>query len=75
MKVSFFMFRLLLQKLPLGESLTKLGFHGASKCYCCSFPALETFDHVFSNGDFSSSVWNLVLNVGFCLLGFPYEYV
>lgn len=58
MKVSFFMFRLLLQKLPLGESLTKLGFHGPSKCYCCSFPALETFDHVFSNGDLASSVWN-----------------
>nr|XP_027066533.1 uncharacterized protein LOC113692333 [Coffea arabica] len=56
-KVSFFMSRLLWGRLPLDDVLHTLGFQSASKCRCCSHPAAESFEYVFSTGQVDEAVW------------------
>lgn len=34
------------------------GIHGPPRCFFCLSPEQESLDHVFSNGDLASSVWN-----------------
>ncbi|XP_071918896.1 uncharacterized protein [Coffea arabica] len=57
-KVSFFMLRLFLGRLPLPDRLCKLGFHLPSKCLCCSSASAESIEHLFANGQIASEVWN-----------------
>ncbi|XP_071902637.1 uncharacterized protein [Coffea arabica] len=57
-KVSFFMLRLFLGRLPLADRLGKLGFQLSSKCFCCSSASVESIEHLFANGQIASTVWN-----------------
>ncbi|XP_071902759.1 uncharacterized protein [Coffea arabica] len=57
-KISFFMLRLLLGRLPVPDRLCKLGLHLPSKCFCCSSASEESIEHLFSNGHIASTVWN-----------------
>ncbi|XP_027156245.1 uncharacterized protein LOC113757028 [Coffea eugenioides] len=57
-KVSFFMLRLFLRRLPLPDRLGKLGFQLPSKCFCCSSASVESIEHLFANGHIASVVWN-----------------
>ena len=50
LKVSFFMLRLLIGRLPLDDMLCKLGIHLPSKCFCCSLASGESIEYVFSMG-------------------------
>ena len=47
-KVSFFMVRLLLGRLPLDDMLHTFGVHGPSKCVRCPCPSVESLECVFS---------------------------
>ncbi|XP_027076981.1 uncharacterized protein [Coffea arabica] len=58
LKISFFMLRLLLQRLPLPDRLRKLGLHLPSKCLCCDSASEESIEHLFSKGHIASTVWN-----------------
>ena len=49
-KVSFFMLRLLLGRLPFLDTLRTLGFPLPSKCFCCQEASEESIKHVFSCG-------------------------
>nr|XP_027099065.1 uncharacterized protein LOC113718354 [Coffea arabica] len=69
LKVSFFMLRLLLGRLPLPDRLCKLGFHLPSKCFCCYSASEESIEHLFSNGHIASTVWNYFGAA--CGLAFP----
>lgn len=57
-KVSFFMLRLLLGRLPLDDALCKLGFAFPSKCSCCLDADGESLEHVFSLGQVAAEVWS-----------------
>ena len=50
LKISFFMLKLLLNKLPLANVLWRVGVQLASKCLCCQEGSNETLEHVFSDG-------------------------
>ena len=58
LKVSFFKLRLLMGRLPLHKVLGKFGLHLPSKCFCCSLSVGETIEHVFSEGQVATEVWN-----------------
>ncbi|XP_027118706.2 uncharacterized protein [Coffea arabica] len=58
LKISFFMLRLLMGRLPLAETLCKLGFHMPSKCLCCQSPSCESIEHLFSMGQVALEVWS-----------------
>ncbi|XP_027166413.1 uncharacterized protein LOC113766418 [Coffea eugenioides] len=58
LKVSFFMLRLLMRRLPLDNVLGEMGFKLASKCFCCVDATGETLEHVFSTGQLALEVWN-----------------
>ncbi|XP_027120509.2 uncharacterized protein [Coffea arabica] len=64
LKISFFMTRLLLGKLPVTAALGRVGVHLASKCLCCLEGAEETLDHVFSEGDIAREVWEFFGRIG-----------
>ncbi|XP_071921800.1 uncharacterized protein [Coffea arabica] len=68
-KVSFFMLRLLLGRLPVPDRLCKLGLHLPSKCFCCSSASEESIEHFFSNGHIASTVWHYF--GASCGLSFP----
>ncbi|XP_071926511.1 uncharacterized protein [Coffea arabica] len=57
-KISFFMLRLLCGRLPFPDVLCRLGFQMPSKCLCCPNGAIETVEHVFSEGQIAKAVWN-----------------
>ncbi|XP_027065969.1 uncharacterized protein [Coffea arabica] len=57
LKVSFFMMRLLLGKLPLTDVLRRIGVQLVSKCLCCQGGAIETLEHVFAEGQVAKDVW------------------
>nr|XP_027122188.1 uncharacterized protein LOC113739143 [Coffea arabica] len=58
LKVSFFMLRLLMRRLPLDDVLGEIGFKLASKCFCCVDATGETLEHVFSTGQLALEVWS-----------------
>nr|XP_027101811.1 uncharacterized protein LOC113722787 [Coffea arabica] len=58
LKISFFMLRLLLERLPLPDRLCNLGLHLPSKCFCCDTASEESIEHLFSKGHIASTVWN-----------------
>nr|XP_027067822.1 uncharacterized protein LOC113693489 [Coffea arabica] len=64
LKISLFMTRLLLGKLPVTAALGRVGVHLASKCLCCLEGAEETLDHVFSEGDTAREVWEFFGRIG-----------
>lgn len=63
LKNSFFMLRLLMNRLPLASSIKrplassikKFGVHGPSKCFCCMLPSEEMLDHFFSDEDLDAA--------------------
>ncbi|XP_071939020.1 uncharacterized protein [Coffea arabica] len=69
LKISFFMLRLLLERLPLPDRLCKLGLHLPSKCFCCDSASEESIEHLFSKGHIASTVWNYF--GALCGLTFP----
>ncbi|XP_027118292.2 uncharacterized protein [Coffea arabica] len=72
-KVSFFMLRLLLGRIPIPDQLCKLGFHLPSKCFCCSAASEESIEHLFSNGHIATVIWNYF--GGLCGLNFSGSYL
>nr|XP_027118775.1 uncharacterized protein LOC113736018 [Coffea arabica] len=72
-KVSFFMLRLLLGRIPIPDQLCKLGFHLPSKCFCCSAASEESIEHFFSNGHIATVIWNYF--GGLCGLNFSGSYL
>ncbi|XP_071916259.1 uncharacterized protein [Coffea arabica] len=58
LKISFFMLRLLMGRLPPAETLCKLGFHMPSKCLCCQSPSCDSIEHLFSMGQVALEAWN-----------------
>lgn len=56
LKFSFFMWRLLGNKLPVREVLFKFQVCGPSNCYCCSSPEIESLHHLF----ITSEIFNLI---------------
>lgn len=57
-KISFFMWRLLKNKLPLDGNTQRFGIHTVSRCSCCSRPKEESRHHLFVEGDTASVVWH-----------------
>ncbi|XP_071917081.1 uncharacterized protein [Coffea arabica] len=45
-------------RLLVPDRLCKLDFHLPSKCFCCSSASAESIEHLFSNGQIASAVWN-----------------
>ena len=69
-KVSFFMLRLLMRRLPLDDILGKFGFQLPSKCFCCSMTAAtgESIEHIFSTGQLAVEIWGVFgAPCGICL--------
>lgn len=61
-KISFFMVRLLRDRLPLASSLGRLHVHGPSKCFCCSASHSESLEHIFADGELAQFLWNFFGN-------------
>ncbi|XP_071933850.1 uncharacterized protein [Coffea arabica] len=57
LRVSFFLLRLLRDRLPLDCSVWKLGIQGPSRCLCCPSPEIETTEHLFGDGVMARYVW------------------
>ncbi|XP_071906092.1 uncharacterized protein [Coffea arabica] len=58
LRISFFLLRLLRERLPLDCTLWRLGIHGPSRCVCCSSPEVETVEHLFAAGDMANHIWH-----------------
>nr|XP_027064415.1 uncharacterized protein LOC113690621 [Coffea arabica] len=71
LRVSLFMLRLLMRRLPLDDVLGELGFQLASKCFCCTFVTGETLEHVFSAGQLALEVWAYFQNI--CGIGSSHD--
>nr|XP_027109142.1 uncharacterized protein LOC113729011 [Coffea arabica] len=68
LKVSFFMLRLLMRRLPLDDILGKLGFQLPSNCFCCSMAAGDSIEHIFSTGQIAAEIWGVFGSpCGICL--------
>ncbi|XP_070046428.1 uncharacterized protein [Nicotiana tomentosiformis] len=57
-KVSFFMWRLWKEKLPLDDWFQRLGYIRTSRCWCCRHPKEEILPHVFLTSPAARFVWN-----------------
>ncbi|XP_071939025.1 uncharacterized protein [Coffea arabica] len=57
LRVSFFLLRLLQDRLPLDCSVWKLGMQGPSRCSYYPSPEIETTEHLFSDGVLALYVW------------------
>ncbi|XP_071940013.1 uncharacterized protein [Coffea arabica] len=69
-KVSLFMLRLLMRRLPLDDILGKFGFQLPSKCFCSSMAAAagESIEHIFSTGQLAVEIWGVFgSSCGICL--------
>ncbi|XP_027120520.1 uncharacterized protein [Coffea arabica] len=58
LKISFFMVRLLRNRLLVVSSLVKFHVQGPSKCFCYLDSQSKTLDHVFSEGEFAQQLWS-----------------
>ncbi|XP_027120639.2 uncharacterized protein [Coffea arabica] len=56
-KISFFMVRLLRDRLPMASSLGRLQVYGPSKCFCCLASQSESLEHVFAEGELAQFLW------------------
>ncbi|XP_071923139.1 uncharacterized protein [Coffea arabica] len=57
--ISFFMFRLVSDRLPLLEQLRRFGVQGPSRCCCCIDPQEERLNHMFCTGEAARQVWKV----------------
>ncbi|XP_019257820.1 PREDICTED: uncharacterized protein LOC109236045 [Nicotiana attenuata] len=57
-KISFFMWKLWKGKLPLDDTLRRMGYFMPSKCWCCIMPNEESVGHIFFRSFTASRVWN-----------------
>lgn len=57
-KVSFFMWKVWKNKLPLDDFFKRLGYLMASKCWCCVLSNEETMPHLFFTSYSATKVWN-----------------
>ncbi|XP_027102321.1 uncharacterized protein [Coffea arabica] len=64
LKVSFFMLRLLSNRLPLDDVLVARGFQLPSKCSCCLVSNTESLRHLFLEGELATTVWQFFGSVG-----------
>ncbi|CDP18963.1 unnamed protein product [Coffea canephora] len=62
-KISFFVWRLVRQWVPLDEQLQRKGVHLGSRCSCCE-GASETVGHLFVSGPVAESVWGHLFQQG-----------
>ena len=57
LKVSFFMLRLLSNRLPMDDVLAARGIHLPSKCSCCLVSNIESLCHLFVERELAMAVW------------------
>lgn len=58
-RISFFLWRVWIRKLPIGDVLTKNGIDIFLRCRCCENPQPETIIHLFLIGESAKSFWSL----------------
>lgn len=56
-KVTFFMMRMLSNKLPTDDKISRFGINGPFICCCCSQNKSETVQHLFNQSDLDKKVW------------------
>lgn len=61
-KISFFMWKVLKNKLPLDDFLKRLECLMASRCWCCANAREETMHHLFVTSYAAKKVWSYFLN-------------
>ncbi|XP_027096008.1 uncharacterized protein [Coffea arabica] len=57
LKISFFMLRLLQDRLPTMDRLRGARVQGPSRYWCCQEPRVEDLDHIFCAGEGAKRVW------------------
>ncbi|XP_019241016.1 PREDICTED: uncharacterized protein LOC109221004 [Nicotiana attenuata] len=73
-KISFFMWKVWRNKLPLDEFFKRLGYLMASKCWCCAEPQEETMQHLFYTSHAAIRVWKYFLgHAGITLEGISFH--
>ncbi|KAF5198247.1 Ribonuclease h-like superfamily protein [Thalictrum thalictroides] len=56
-KISFFIWKLLHEALPVDSAVSKCHIQMASRCVCCISPKEESFMHLFYHGDLAKKAW------------------
>ncbi|XP_071933115.1 uncharacterized protein [Coffea arabica] len=64
LKMSFFILRLLSNRLPLDDVLVTRGFQLPSKCSCYLVSNTESLRHLFLEGELATAVWQFFGSVG-----------
>ncbi|XP_060182379.1 uncharacterized protein LOC132612052 [Lycium barbarum] len=57
-KVSFFMSRMLENKIPTDTALHGFNICGPSGCYCCNTHKIEKTNHLFRDSELANDIWN-----------------
>ncbi|XP_059289936.1 uncharacterized protein LOC132043485 [Lycium ferocissimum] len=57
-KVSFFMSRMLANKIPTDTALHRFNICGPSRCYCCNTHKIENTNHLFRDSELANDIWN-----------------
>lgn len=61
-KITFFMWKVWRNKLPLDDFFRRLGYLMASKCWCCVNPMEETVQQLFFTSYAANRVWSYFLS-------------
>lgn len=61
-KISFFMWNVWKNKLPLDDFTRSLGYLMASRCWCCAIPEEESVHHSFMKSSAAQKVWSYFLS-------------
>ncbi|XP_060195293.1 uncharacterized protein LOC132624546 [Lycium barbarum] len=59
-KISFFMWKLLMNNLPLDASLSRFNINKGLSCCCCRVACLEIGDHVFAASELAKQAWTMI---------------
>ncbi|XP_019151077.1 PREDICTED: uncharacterized protein LOC109147873 [Ipomoea nil] len=57
-KMSFLAWRVFKKKLPMDDTLRRMGFHTVSMCPCCVQHGCDSLNHVFGMGETAKQVWD-----------------
>lgn len=71
-KITLFIWRLILNFLPVESNIKKLGINVVSRCVCCNH-AEETPEHLFFKGDWAETLWRMLSGIFGCTRPFSVE--
>lgn len=57
-RVIAFMWKVFWGALPVDRNIQRRGIHLVSKCVCCSYPTVETKEHLFIHSDIARYIWD-----------------